>query len=461
MVCQQSFVCTNCLADYQVHDVWKVSDISLNYSTLADQLEENHKSAIADTEAHFMRIKACIEGIKSRVALFESDMHLLFLSILKSQNSIRAKGEACVSSQLLKLESQLSQGLPLPSDTMKACHDIGIKYNLSNANSWHVVQSTSTEEMSDQRSQITFPTVSLGKCGRLHCELEPCPKWNGTAGSEFTFVVRISDRQGRKLSQLQSTLTQVKAVLKEGESSSVEVLTTESSYALVKVHVAQPCERVVVSVTINNSHTLLTPPIKFSAMPIVLPSLVWTDASSSVFPISGHASASFQNKIYVTGGISNGKPVGMGSVFNAICLEWTETLPMPAPRSNHGLVECNGHLWMMGGRFQGKCSGSMEKYDILKCSWEKAPSMPECATDFAAISHKGCIYIIGGSSSPADTLIFDCHSSKWDRLSAKMRWFAQINEFYILECCILNFVGFLFFSLCLSLLLLDQAPKIN
>jgi hypothetical protein len=421
MVWQQKIVCTNCLVNHKVHDVWKVSDISLNYSTLADQIEQNHKSAIADTEAHFMRITASIESIKNRVAVWESEMRSLFFSIIESQNCTRAKSESCLSAQLFKVEEHLHKGLPIPPDTIKICQDIGNKYNLSNTNSWHVLRNSLIEESPDQKSTIVLPTVNLGQCGRLHCELEPCPKWNGTAGSEFTFVVRISDRQGRQLSPLQSALTQIKAEFVEGENSSLDVLMTESSYAIVKIHVALPSERVVVSVTINNCHTLLTPPMTFVAMPIVLPSMVWSNTSDSVFPISGHAAASFQNKIYVTGGVSNGKPVKVGSIFSIACLEWADTLPMSAPRTRHGLVECNGCLWMMGGRLLGKCLKSMEKYDFSKRIWENAPDMPVSSADFAAISHKGCIYLIGGSASPAETLVFNCQSSEWYWLPSKMK----------------------------------------
>jgi hypothetical protein len=263
----------------------------------------------------------------------------------------------------------------------------------------------------------------LGQAARLHCELEPCPKWNGIAGSEFTFMVKIRDKQGRRLSSLDSILTQINAESQEGPSCLFKIVTTEYSHAFIKVNVALPTERVVIVVTINNLYSLVTPPIAFSAMPVVSETSVWTKASSASFPISGHAAASYQNKIYITGGISDGKMVKVGAVFSSQCLEWVESLTMPAPRTRHGLVELNGCLWMMGGfsdDLQKKSLGSMEKYVFANHTWEAAPTMPVGAADFAAVAHKGSIYIIGGSASPTATLIFNSESSKWSRLPCEM-----------------------------------------
>ena len=424
MVCQEKIVCTDCLADLRVHDVWKISDIPLHYSTLADQIEEHHTSAVAHTEAHYSRIKACIEDIKRRVTIFENSMEYLFSSALNSQNLIRAESEACISSQLRHIECHMSRSLTIPSNTMKACRDIGIKYGLSNATSWQILHNTLIDQSVDRSSTIAFPTVSLGQAGRLHCDIEPCPKWNGIAGAEFTFIVHMRDRHGRHLSALDSILTQIKAESKEGQSCSFKVVSTEKSYALVKVNVALPADRVVFIVTINNLYSLVTPPIKFASMPIVSASLAWTKASNSVIPISGHGAASFQNKIYVAGGTSDGKLVTVGSVFSIACLEWVDMLPIPSPRVRHGLVETNGYLWMMGGfsdDFEKNCAASMERYDLSKCVWETAPRMPVCAADFVAVAHQGHIYIIGGSASPTETLIFNADLSKWDKLPSKMK----------------------------------------
>ncbi len=424
MVCQGKIVCTECLANYKVHDVWKVSDIPLKYSSLADQIEENHTSALSNTEAQFSRVKTCIESIKSRVAVFENDMDRLFASVLRSQNSIRAESEACISSQLRHIECMLSQSLTIPLNAMKSCRDIGIKYGLSNNTSWHILHSPLIEQTVDLSSTISFPTVSLGQAARLHCELEPCPKWNGFAGSEFSFMVRVRDKQGRKLSPLDSILTQIKAESREIPGCSFNIVTTENSDAFVKFNVALPIERVFVVVTVNNLYSLVTPPIKFSAMPIVFPTSVWAKASNSIFFISGHAAASYQNKIYVSGGISDGKLVDVGSVFNSLCLDWVDTLTMSAPRVRHGMVESNGFLWMMGGfsdDSQKKILGSMEKYVFARRIWEVAPAMPVSAADFVAIAHKGSIYIIGGSALPTAALIFNCASSRWDTLPCKMR----------------------------------------
>ena len=422
----QILVCVDCLDRHKEHEICKVTDISSNFSTLAYQIEDNHTSAVADTEAHLLRIQTCIDNLKRRVHNFESNMRELFSNAKQSQNFIRAESAACLSAQLLEIERRLSQGLPMLSNPIKACRNLDIKYCLSNASAWNVVNSIVFPESSSDEvrpSAIAFPTVCLGQSGILHCGLEPCPKWSGVAGSEFTFLVRISDRKGQCLPKAQSILTQIRAECKEGGDSLIKVLMTENSYALVKVHVEHPAERVLVMVTVNNLHTLVTPPIKFVAMPVVRPD-VWQKAADSVFPISGHAAASFRNKIYTAGGISEGKIVRMGSVFSIECLEWVETFQMPEARTRMGMVECNGRLWVMGGCVDetlGKHSGSMEIYDCSKCVWERGPNMPVRSSDFAAISHKGCIYVIGGSASPLDTHVFNCQSSTWITLSSKMK----------------------------------------
>ena len=171
---------------------------------------------------------------------------------------------------------------------------------------------------------------------------------------------------------------------------------TENSYALIKVHVDQPAQRVSVMDTVNNLHSLVTPPIKFVAMPIVRRAnpASWQKTVDLDFPISGHAAASFQNKIYLCGGISEGKIVRNVLVFSIGCLDWVETIQVPEPKTRNGMVECNGCLWIMGGcsdEALGKCSRSLEIYDLTKCSWERGPSMPRTA-DFTAISQKGCIW---------------------------------------------------------------------
>jgi hypothetical protein len=199
---------------------------------------------------------------------------------------------------------------------------------------------------------------------------------------------------------------------------------TEHSYALVKVYAGIPTDQVAIIVTVNNQHSMLSPPIKFSSMPIVVPTFAWAKTTNSLFPMSGHAAASFQQKIYVTGGVSERAYVGVGSVFSVACLEWIESFSIPCPRVRHGMVECNGCLWMMGGcsdEIQEKCSASMDIYDVSKRKWVSAPRMPLCTADFAAVSHKGCIYIIGGSASPTKIHIFDCNSSTWETVRTDMK----------------------------------------
>ncbi len=426
--CCRILICSECIGDHKEHEICEIRDLSAIFGGIADKIENNHTAAVADTETHFLRIQAFIESIKRRVDVFESGMRSLFSSAKQSQNTIRAESAACVSAQLLEIEHRLSQGIPMVCNPFKTCRDVDIKYSLSDVNAWHVVHSVLFHESADEaRPSAIFPTVCVGQSGLLHCELEPCPKWRGVAGSEFTFLVRISDRQGRCLSKTQSILTQIKAECREGGEGGdpfIKVLMTENSYALVKVHFKHPAQRVLMMVTINNLHCLITPPIKFVAMPIFLrmDPAAWQKTADSDFPISGHAATSFQNNVYVCGGISEGKIVRNGMVFNTECLQWVATFQVPEPRIRIGMVECNGRLWTMGGcNDLGKCSRNLESYDLTKCSWERGPSMPVRTADFAVISHKGCIYVIGGSASPIDTHVYNCVSSKWITLSSKMK----------------------------------------
>ncbi len=119
----------------------------------------------------------------------------------------------------------------------------------------------------------------------------------------------------------------------------------------------------------------------------------WIEVDGLPEPRYGMAVATYNNKIYIIGGIDRGED--KTNVFCCDGIKWTEVPGLPEPRSNMAAGVLSNMLYAVGG---GE-STNVYRYDGNK--WTEVQSLPIKSIDggracLAACEYRGLFYAIGG-----------------------------------------------------------------
>lgn len=159
---------------------------------------------------------------------------------------------------------------------------------------------------------------------------------------------------------------------------------------------------------------------------------IWVSKTPMPTPINGFATATYQNKIYVFGGINGtdpntGYPVPteISQEYNPATDTWETKASMPTPRGGLQANVVNGKIYLISGGLKTNSDGPIvpnisnanEAYDPLTNSWATMATIPTPAEYYASAVVDNKIYVIGGMESiqPGGDLtqIYDPETNTW------------------------------------------------
>ena len=142
----------------------------------------------------------------------------------------------------------------------------------------------------------------------------------------------------------------------------------------------------------------------------------WTSGPRLPLPVDHASAASFDDKLFIAGGHSNGSD--SARLFRLDGAAWSELAPMHVARGGHALVAFGGRLWAVGGNstFAGNIA-EVEAYDPAANTWTVMTSLPMPRNHVSGFSNGNAICVAGGRS-PATARVdcFDPATGAWARL---------------------------------------------
>lgn len=150
----------------------------------------------------------------------------------------------------------------------------------------------------------------------------------------------------------------------------------------------------------------------------------WDYVSHLPLPLFGHASAVYDGKLYITGGVVSGRSFSSAlQCYDPFIDKWSYYPPMGTKRAFHLMRQVDGKLYVIGGNTyseQGKrvdCS-KVECYDLETNQWQTLTPMLQPVCFAAAATYKQYIYVIGGyngrrSERHADVQRYNTREDEW------------------------------------------------
>ncbi|MDQ3019489.1 MAG: hypothetical protein M3R36_02810 [Bacteroidota bacterium] len=124
---------------------------------------------------------------------------------------------------------------------------------------------------------------------------------------------------------------------------------------------------------------------------------IWREKNPMLIARGAHIAVTFQNKIYITGGVLTGFTVtGRTDVYNPATDSWLTVANMPTPREHLSGSLIDSLIYIAGGRAGGTNFNTLEAYSPLSNTWYSKPNMPTARGGLAAASLNGKLYVFGG-----------------------------------------------------------------
>ena len=148
----------------------------------------------------------------------------------------------------------------------------------------------------------------------------------------------------------------------------------------------------------------------------------WKSTASLPKPLHHTAAASYDGKIYVTGGFITAKwiPSNQLFIYDPTKNQWSEGKPMPTPRGALTTLFVNGTLYALGGQDEEGILNTNEAYDPIADSWTSKTPLPTARHHAASASIDNKIYVSGGRIAGSSPLVnvnvtemYDTGSEKW------------------------------------------------
>lgn len=136
------------------------------------------------------------------------------------------------------------------------------------------------------------------------------------------------------------------------------------------------------------------------------------------------ASSAIGNKLYVSGGSSNGTLQSALQVYDVTNNSWSILAAMPATLYSHDMAAYNGKLYSIGGIKAGAVSTINYRYDTSTNTWSTMTAMSTARQGAMAAVVGGKIHIIGGSTNVNGTAfttsheVYDIAGNSWSTAAA-------------------------------------------
>jgi DNA-binding CsgD family transcriptional regulator len=124
----------------------------------------------------------------------------------------------------------------------------------------------------------------------------------------------------------------------------------------------------------------------------------WEARSGKPTPVSDIQAARLGERIYIPGGrLASGQPTDKLEYYELRQDYWAQAAPLPAARSGYALAAFEGQLYLFGGWDGSQYTDTVYSYDPVSNSWEVRSALPGRRGLAAAVVREGRIFLMGGT----------------------------------------------------------------
>ncbi|MBI2347524.1 MAG: kelch-like protein [Deltaproteobacteria bacterium] len=148
----------------------------------------------------------------------------------------------------------------------------------------------------------------------------------------------------------------------------------------------------------------------------------WGRKAPLLEPVSEHAVAELDGKIYVIAGNTNdGGTVASVQVYDSATDSWKRTAPLSVAVNHNMAAAVNGKLYVFGGQSAGSTGSrfvdSTFEYDPAREQWRTRAPMPMARSAGATAVVNGKIYVVGGRPPRgSDFAVYDPAADTWTKV---------------------------------------------
>lgn len=123
----------------------------------------------------------------------------------------------------------------------------------------------------------------------------------------------------------------------------------------------------------------------------------WEARAELTFPRFGHATAVYENQVFVIGGETSEGVVAATQRYNPETNEWTTLAKKPTAVTDVLAAVLGGKVYVPGGKTaDGKVTDLMEVFDPVANRWDTGPTLPSRISGYALAAFEGKLYLFGG-----------------------------------------------------------------
>lgn len=168
----------------------------------------------------------------------------------------------------------------------------------------------------------------------------------------------------------------------------------------------------------------------------------WATTTSMPVALSGGGTVTFNNKIYVVGGLNGqSEPISTVQEFDPATHTWSMKKDMPYALHHVGVTVLNDKIYAVGGGHHSARYNYLQEYDPNTNTWTNKAGMKSARNTLSVSVLNGKIYAIGGSAAggivktvetydPTTNTwsqIADLNTARWGSISVTMD-----NQIYVI-----------------------------
>ncbi|MDD3472495.1 MAG: LuxR C-terminal-related transcriptional regulator [Syntrophaceae bacterium] len=144
----------------------------------------------------------------------------------------------------------------------------------------------------------------------------------------------------------------------------------------------------------------------------------WTQAVAMPLPRARMAVTTYQNSIYVIGGVTTEGVTSLVQKFDKTSNQWIDLTEKPTSVSDVQAAVVGGKIFVVGGILEGGLlTNALEVYDPEVDAWDTRSPAPFPLSNYGMADLEGRIYLFGGWDGTEDLtsiLMYDPSTDKWE-----------------------------------------------